>query len=300
MIAFQLLALSGVLTAAPALAGSVGGIVRDAATLDPLEGFEVTLHVINPDSMPLSTSSGPGGAYLITDVPPGNEFYILTSIGPGFANFYARLQDPGSGHLTFDVLLDSLVTPPGGGGDDSSKVMGHVLTSPEQGTMVPVANALLTWRSGTTEYAGYTDAQGGYEITVPTGIYSVTVAADGYQPVTDTGIAANLGGLSYSAVLESVTGVPGPGIPGAIELLPARPNPFQGSTRFGYSLAQGGDVELGLFDLMGREVARLVADWKPAGTHFADLTAEGLRGGVYFCMLRSGGRIAMRRVTLLP
>jgi len=125
MSTFRLTALIAVLAVAPALAGSVRGKVQDAATLDPIEGHSVTLHVINPDSIALPAVSGAGGAYVIADVPPNNEIYILTSESQGpYANFYARIQDPGSGELIFDVLLDSLTTPGPGGPDDSSTVTG--------------------------------------------------------------------------------------------------------------------------------------------------------------------------------
>jgi len=160
---------------------------------------------------------------------------------------------------------------------------------------------MVTLRSGSDEYAGSTDVEGRYVLRLPIGVYSATVAAQGFTPVTDSGIHAPSGGASYSAVLEhAVMGVPNPGLPSAIELRSIHPNPLQKFAVVSYSLAQAGNVELGLHDVMGRQVARLEAGWKPAGTHSVDLSAEGLPAGIYFFMLRAGDRIAWGRMTLVP
>jgi hypothetical protein len=56
-----------------------------------------------------------------------------------------------------------------------------------------------------------------------------------------------------------------------------------------------------VIDLLGREVALLVDERKPAGEFSATLHAQehGLTSGVYFCRLRAGDHVAINRMVLL-
>ena len=42
---------------------------------------------------------------------------------------------------------------------------------------------------------------------------------------------------------------------------------------------------------MGREVARLVDEWQPAGQHSVSLAGGGLPDGVYWYRLEAGGAV---------
>jgi flagellar hook assembly protein FlgD len=70
------------------------------------------------------------------------------------------------------------------------------------------------------------------------------------------------------------------------------------------NVPQQGFVRLGIYDVTGREVRRLVDGTLPAGLHqveWAGFQADGTRmaSGVYFCRLESGGETATRRVIYL-
>lgn len=67
------------------------------------------------------------------------------------------------------------------------------------------------------------------------------------------------------------------------------PNPFRASATVLYSLRDAGEVELAVYDVMGRKVATLVDGMQPAGPNSADLRAAGLASGVYFARLSAGG-----------
>lgn len=77
------------------------------------------------------------------------------------------------------------------------------------------------------------------------------------------------------------------------------PNPFSARTTFHYRLAEPGPVSLGIYDLAGRLVARLVDGVEPAGAHQAtwDLSAHPearQAGAVLFARLVHAGTVRNR------
>ncbi len=76
------------------------------------------------------------------------------------------------------------------------------------------------------------------------------------------------------------------------------PNPARTSTRIGWELDRESRVTLSVFDVAGREVARLVDRVQRAGTHSATFERGALPGGVYFYRLTAGQFQAVRRLVL--
>jgi hypothetical protein len=70
------------------------------------------------------------------------------------------------------------------------------------------------------------------------------------------------------------------------ELMQNYPNPFNPSTKISYKLSGTGMVSLKVFDVLGREVCRLVEAEQAAGNHAAVFNADKLTSGVYFYQLR--------------
>jgi endo-1,4-beta-xylanase len=66
------------------------------------------------------------------------------------------------------------------------------------------------------------------------------------------------------------------------------PNPFNPSTVIRYQVPVIGDVRLAVYDLLGREVAVLVDEPKPAGSYEVRFNATGLASGVYTYRLSAG------------
>ncbi|WP_310397947.1 T9SS type A sorting domain-containing protein [Hymenobacter sp.] len=77
------------------------------------------------------------------------------------------------------------------------------------------------------------------------------------------------------------------------------PNPFGATTLIRYSLMQPAPVSLRVYDLLGREVAQLVNEAKPIGTHEARFDADGLPGGVYLYRLQAGSYTQTKRMILV-
>lgn len=88
--------------------------------------------------------------------------------------------------------------------------------------------------------------------------------------------------------------------PMEFSLLQNYPNPFNPSTTITYSIKNEGLVKLSVYNLLGKEVAELVNEWKPAGIYSLNFRAAGdLPSGIYLYRLQSGGFTETRKFTLL-
>lgn len=77
------------------------------------------------------------------------------------------------------------------------------------------------------------------------------------------------------------------------------PNPFNPSTVIIYQLPTAGNVKLKVYDLLGREVANLVEEYKLAGSHEIEFNAGNLTSGVYFYRLQAGSFVETKKLVLL-
>ncbi len=81
---------------------------------------------------------------------------------------------------------------------------------------------------------------------------------------------------------------------GALALSRTVPNPFTARTAFSFTLPNAARVRVGLFDIGGREVARLVDDQRGAGNYPLTLDGSQLPAGVYLLRLEAAGRLLTR------
>ncbi len=82
------------------------------------------------------------------------------------------------------------------------------------------------------------------------------------------------------------------------------PNPFNPSTKISYSIpssnkSQMSNVKLIVYDVLGREVATLVNEQKPAGNYEVTFDASRLSSGVYFYQLRAGSFVSTKKMILM-
>jgi len=103
-------------------------------------------------------------------------------------------------------------------------------------------------------------------------------------------------GLARAGFVPVVVGAPPRATEVGPALLVAEPNPFATVATIRFRLAAAGAVRLRVYDLTGREVARLVDGARPAGWNEARWNADGIRGGVYYARLESGGRAVVTRL----
>jgi TolA-binding protein len=77
------------------------------------------------------------------------------------------------------------------------------------------------------------------------------------------------------------------------------PNPFNPATMINYSIPADGMASLKVFDILGREVAVLVNEFKTAGSYHVRFDASSLSSGVYLHRLESGGKSVTQKALLL-
>ncbi len=77
------------------------------------------------------------------------------------------------------------------------------------------------------------------------------------------------------------------------------PNPFNPTTTIRFSVPVTGSVTLAVFDMLGREVARLVDGVVQAGSHSVQLNASGLPSGIYLYRLTAVTTSEVRKMILL-
>lgn len=79
----------------------------------------------------------------------------------------------------------------------------------------------------------------------------------------------------------------------------AYPNPFNGLTTLSFSLPRMAFATLGVYDLNGREVARVAEGRFQAGQHLLTIDASELATGLYVIQLESNGRTASQKIVLV-
>jgi subtilisin-like proprotein convertase family protein len=79
------------------------------------------------------------------------------------------------------------------------------------------------------------------------------------------------------------------------------PNPFNPSTKIRYSIASGANVELKVFDILGKETALLVKGYKTAGNYEVEFSTVGkaFSSGIYFYRLTAGNFSSVKKLIIL-
>lgn len=89
------------------------------------------------------------------------------------------------------------------------------------------------------------------------------------------------------------------GVPKVYSLSQNYPNPFNPSTSITYALPKAGNVELRVYDIIGREVTVLVNDFRQANTYTVSFDASNLASGVYFYRIKTGDFTDSKKMLLV-
>ncbi|MCH8032282.1 MAG: CHRD domain-containing protein [Bacteroidetes bacterium] len=137
----------------------------------------------------------------------------------------------------------------------------------------------ITGSGTTTELRSYSFTDN----SVINGIYSYRLKQIDYD-----------GSFEYSDVVEvEVTA------PIEFALHQNYPNPFNPSTTIRFELNQSGQTLLKIYDILSREIVRLVDEVLPAGSYKVTFDANSLPSGIYFYRLESSGLNEVRKMILL-
>lgn len=88
-------------------------------------------------------------------------------------------------------------------------------------------------------------------------------------------------------------------MPASVSLHPNYPNPFNPSTTLSFDLPTEEKVSLAVYDMMGREIYKIVDEVLPAGQYRYELVADGLASGTYIYRLVTSGGMITRNMILL-
>ncbi len=88
-------------------------------------------------------------------------------------------------------------------------------------------------------------------------------------------------------------------IPLEFELEQNYPNPFNPSTTIKFSIPEGNEVSLKIYNSLGQEIRTLVNRFMEAGVHTVNFDAVKLNSGMYFYRLEAGKFSQVRKMTLI-
>ncbi len=136
----------------------------------------------------------------------------------------------------------------------------------------------------------------------------------GFEAINDSVTGANTQVQAMATVLNwfyGITATPdlstGVSLPASFALNQNYPNPFNPSTTIRFAIppsasAKGEDkvfVTLTVYDLVGRQVAILLNEERPAGSYSVQWDAANNSSGVYFCRLKAGSFMATKKMVLM-
>ena len=119
--------------------------------------------------------------------------------------------------------------------------------------------------------------------------------------VTDTR-TNNQGTLSnwcINLLVKTSVGVDGKENPVEFILSQNYPNPFNSATRISYSIPKNSNVNLKIYDMLGREVRTLASGFQNAGDYIVMFNSGDLSSGVYFYRLTAGDYSDVKRMVII-
>lgn len=88
-------------------------------------------------------------------------------------------------------------------------------------------------------------------------------------------------------------------VPRVFSLSQNFPNPFNPSTQIAFSIPRSGYTTLKVYNILGREIAVLMAKKLEAGRYKVSWNTNGLPSGLYFYRLQSSDFVATKKMVLL-
>jgi hypothetical protein len=264
--------------------------------------------------------------YTVQNLDSGNYFFaayqdVNTSLIPDLGEPYGFY----GGTVPLPLLVDqnltgidiTLTTPEQGGFSGEITYEGEftgntliVAYDNSDFTGTPRGAGFLMNNTGNGTYTAITDSQETfyafafmdlnsnlqYDIEEPIGVYGgeTPQAFEVTLPDMPTEIDIRM--------VDPESAVEGPrfgNLPDGFSLGVPYPNPFNAETTIPFVLAASADVELLVYDLLGREIGQIDSGWMTAGEHTVKFNAQGFSSGIYFVELVVNGNRSMQRVVLM-
>ncbi len=88
-------------------------------------------------------------------------------------------------------------------------------------------------------------------------------------------------------------------VPEHTSILSNYPNPFNSQTRIHFQLNQPSEVEITIYNILGRRIENMILGRKQVGNHFVVWDAHNLPSGVYFYKIQTDGYTDLHKCILL-
>ncbi len=279
--------------------GSMQGTVQDE------DGSEVPARIIlfprpkgGNDRPTVFVFTDSTGTFESNDIPAGT-YNILAVPYSDYSAAYYRAGMSSVSWLDADTVVVNgnsaalTITLPRLQGNGLTRISGRVLSAGLSG--LPGVRVVARAQDGTIAGYGLTEPSGHYSVNALSS-GSVTLFVDRFRfnlvqaPITVPQNTFSLSGVDFILTDSYPTGVPEEGTaPQRTRLHQNYPNPFNPFTTIAYDVAEPAEIQLRVFDILGRDVALLAGGMHQVGTYTAVLDGSTLSSGVYFCVLTVNG-----------
>ncbi len=244
------------------------------------------------------------GKYYLHAVPAKGyipAYYKKSDCGVRDAKLAELIIIENDGSSKGNLVCVKKITAAGGG-----VISGKILDSKMNG----ITGVVVTAESKDLNENSFaiTGSDGSFEI-VGLGIGDYTLISEkyGYTTVIKEGGLIDYSKNSFVSTVDiimnsssSVTDVyENINIPTEFNLSQNYPNPFNPETNIAYQVSLPSNVQLKVYDVLGREVAILVDEFKPSGSYNVKFDGSSLASGIYYCKMISGNYLKVIKMILL-
>lgn len=211
-----------------------------------------------------------------TNEPGGEQHYVFPlTVGSTWTSAFTQVTDLGGFELTADVEQEYEVDGWG------------TMIIPDVGTPIPVLRVKVT---DTRTIFGIPSTSVCYELRAAVPVMAQFCEGD------EAGVGAS---ASVSMIGFGETDAESEAAPSALRLEPVYPNPARGGVSVTFTMPAAGEVELTVFDVLGRPVQTVVRGVRAAGTHSEAVATDGLAAGRYVVRLLGGGTSRTRAFSVV-
>jgi len=256
----------------------------------PTGSYSNVKHFSNPnvsyDNQSTGTSNRYNAGALQTTYSTIEDFRVPNDLQ---ARFSVQTTDPLGSERTFTA------NPCGATGSYSYEWRISYNGSGNYGTVVSSQKSFSETFPEGTHYVKLTVTSGSQSDTAVQAFY-ISGECDGRDPCLKTVSSTTKGTDDKTSLAKQ--GADGSD-PAQVALHAPTPNPVASTTQITYALPERTEVDLAVYDLMGRKVATLDTGTRSAGTHRPRLDATVLPSGTYIVRLRAGEVQKSRRITVV-